>query len=367
MQRICWALIFAEDSAGSSIAARIAIIAITTRSSIKVKPTNGCVEEFDFTGVQKHNLTITDWQLCFRLQRLSDGPIQEPQTTTSGLVELGLPQVGLFWLEDANPEDATRPGIGRALDFYGHLLFAARNLGGQRVGLIKVDSRMTGAKSLGGKLLPIYQDIEVPTAILTPVGQHEVLRLVCKYFEVPRKPALLARITILVIPKITCTGLFSLKIMIPFVLFFAGIDVIDSTGLQSLPFLEFRRVLELFYLPLLRCVPVPIDLVIVAVHLIQRHQSHRLRRFAWNAEQLRRTRKGVGFVAGGLKLGEEIFRFRYHGRKGSLQIHLGAKHNRTIQEGEAIRIILESFRAEMERHFDFDGVFGLPGMVQPDP
>src|SRR5690242_8779482 len=40
MHRICWAFVLAEESAGSSIAARIAMIAITTRSSIKVKPAN---------------------------------------------------------------------------------------------------------------------------------------------------------------------------------------------------------------------------------------------------------------------------------------------------------------------------------------
>jgi hypothetical protein len=48
MQLIAWALTLAFDRAGNNIAARIAMIAITTKSSIKVNPRRRTQCELEF-------------------------------------------------------------------------------------------------------------------------------------------------------------------------------------------------------------------------------------------------------------------------------------------------------------------------------
>jgi hypothetical protein len=70
-QRICWALALAFESAGNSIAARMAMMAMTTSSSISVKPPRR-VQGFMNEQTGDVNFCMNDWPVE-REVLISDG------------------------------------------------------------------------------------------------------------------------------------------------------------------------------------------------------------------------------------------------------------------------------------------------------
>src|SRR5581483_5280428 len=127
--------------------------------------------------------------------------------------------------------------------------------------------------------------------------------------------------------------------MVALVLFFAGLNQIDGSGLDGLLLGQLLFELLLANCPLLGSKPIPVRDVVLIIGLIKWSQSDvPATLLSGNAKDRCGSGKRIGFTGHRLEAREQHRFLSDNGRKGLARFDWCAKHQRAVQESKSVRI-----------------------------